>query len=224
MHGSVEAAGQPGWLTSRPRPLVGLGGVALRRWSRGDLERLHEAVISSQPELRPWMPWADGFDRASGQAFLDGAVGSWGEGREFMYAIEEPDGTIVGSCGLHARRGEGVLEIGYWVRTSHTGRGIASLVAAALTAEAVAFPEVTTVQIHHDRANERSGRIPRRLGFELVDEVEREPDALGEEGIERVWRLPASAFAASPAAQLLEVLRGSGPPGSRTRTTSVRAP
>jgi len=47
---------------------------------------------------------------------------------------------------------------------------------------------VTHVEIHHDVANVRSGRIPEALGFRHVEDRARPPAAPGETGVERVWR------------------------------------
>jgi ribosomal-protein-serine acetyltransferase len=200
-----------GWLRSRPSPHVELGDVVLSRWRPEHVDRLHEAALASLPELRPWMPWADGYDRCSAERFLDTTVPAWDEGRDLQYAIEDRDGLVVGSVGLHARIGAGGLEIGYWVRTSHTGRGLATLAAAAVTVEAFGLDEVDRVEIHHDRANLRSGRVPRRLGFVLVDEVAagslRAPEG---DGVELVWRLTAGGLRAAAAGRVTAAVAAAG--------------
>jgi ribosomal-protein-serine acetyltransferase len=181
------------WVESPPREVIDLGDVRLRRWESTALDRLYAAVMASLPELVPWMPWAAGFDRDSALHFLEVTSAAWDAGREYTYAIEQ-DEKVVGSSGLHARVERGGLEIGYWVRTSHTGRGIATRTAAALTAEAFTLPAVAFVEIRHDRANDASRRIPERLGFTLVEERMRDTQAPGETGIECVWRSSRAAY------------------------------
>ena len=87
------------------------------------------------------------------------------------------------------RIGPGGLEIGYWVRTDRTGRGVATEAAGLLTDAALALPDVDHVEIHHDEANAASGRVPAKLGYALVgrDEVERLNP--GEVGVSLVWRI-----------------------------------
>lgn len=150
------------------------------------------------------MPWAQDYDLAAARAFLATAERGWEERTDQMYALVVPDGTVVGSCGLHARLGPGRLEVGYWVRSSHTGRGFASLAAAGLTAEALRLEDVGQVEIHCDRANQRSAMIPRRLGFRLVEVLPDDVLAPGEEGVELVWRMEARSFRTSPARRLLD--------------------
>ena len=54
---------------------------------------------------------------------------------------------------------------------------------------AFAMPDITHVEIHHDKANVRSARVPAKLGFTLVREVLDEIQAPGEIGISCEWRI-----------------------------------
>ena len=79
------------------------------------------------------------------------------------------------------------LEIGYWVRSDRTGRGLATSAASALTASALALDGVSRVEIHCDAANRRSAAIPEKLGYRL-DRVEtRPPTAPGETERHMIW-------------------------------------
>src|SRR5205814_52309 len=85
---------------------------------------------------------------------------------DFVYGIFAPDeGEVVGGAGLHTRAGDDALEIGYWVRASRIGRGLATEAVAALTRVAFELCEVDRVDIRVDPANERSLAIPRKLRF-----------------------------------------------------------
>jgi hypothetical protein len=53
-----------------------------------------------------------------------------------------------------------------------------------LTDAAFSVPGIEPVEIHHDRANAARGGIPRRLGYMLVAEVAREPQASSDAGAE----------------------------------------
>jgi ribosomal-protein-serine acetyltransferase len=75
------------------------------------------------------------------------------------------------------------------VHTAHTGRGLATRSVRLLGAEAVHLGEVDCLEIRHDRANERSGRIPKRLGFAYAGERRKAPQAPGETNTELLWRL-----------------------------------
>jgi ribosomal-protein-serine acetyltransferase len=157
------------WAGDRPAEVLGHDQVRLRRWRRDDAAALLAAVIESHEQLRPWMPWADGYDQARAAEYLRECEEQWASGSAFAYAIVV-GGHIVGSAGLHDRAGERGLEIGYWVHSGWTGRGIATDAAAALTAAALALPGVDRVEIRHDAANLASGRVPAKLGYARLGE------------------------------------------------------
>jgi len=96
---------------------------------------------------------------------------------------------VVGGTGLTRRGDQPSLEIGYWVDVDHQGHGHATRAARLLTTAAFALGRVTTVEIHHDRANVRSGRVPARLGYQFMGEHPDEKVAPGEVGIDCTWRM-----------------------------------
>jgi RimJ/RimL family protein N-acetyltransferase len=171
--------------------------VVVRHWREDDAGALSRAVEESLEHLRPWMPWIA--DEPKSHADRVALIRGWERERrertgEFFGIWV--DGRVAGSCGLHRRIGEGGLEIGYWVHPDHLRRGVATEAARQLVERAFAEPAVDRVEIHHDRANAPSGRIPARLGFERTGERRQPPEAPGEEGMHIVWRLTREAFEA----------------------------
>ncbi|HYK32628.1 MAG TPA: GNAT family N-acetyltransferase [Streptosporangiaceae bacterium] len=174
-----------------PQETLSHGQVSLRRWRPDDAAALLTAVIESQEQLRPWMPWADHYDADSAAAYLRECQTQWASGEAFTYAIVVGD-QIVGSAGLHNRVGDDGLEIGYWVHSDWTGRGIATDATAALTDAALALPGIERVVIYHDAANAASGRIPAKLGYAKLGEGPARdlwPPAPGESGTDVVWQI-----------------------------------
>ena len=55
----------------------------LRPFRRRDVVALHEAVLSSQKELQPWLPWANSYDRSVAQRFVRDSAAAWAEGKAF---------------------------------------------------------------------------------------------------------------------------------------------
>jgi RimJ/RimL family protein N-acetyltransferase len=182
-------------LTERPAESIRSAAVTLHRAGAEDLDELVEAVNDSRMALRPWMPWAQvpATPESIGN-FLEQADRDWERGREFQFTIRgrrgaEPE-ALIGSCGLHDRVGVGGLEIGYWVRSDCTGRGVATSAASALTAAALGLDGVARVEIRCDAANVRSAAIPPKLGFRL-DRIEaRPPTAPGETDRHMIWLNP----------------------------------
>jgi RimJ/RimL family protein N-acetyltransferase len=92
--------------------------------------------------------------------------GQFDLGEAFVYGLFTSDESeVVGGSGLHRRVGEGAFEIGYWIRTSRAGQGLATEVTAALTRVGFEVCEVDRIEIQCEPKNERSMRIPRRLGY-----------------------------------------------------------
>lgn len=175
----------------RPPEVLGSGPVTLRRWRLADAELCLRLVTESLEHLRPWMQWATpDYDPAAAQVYLEGCELDWAAGTAFQYLILD-DGEPAGSAGLMARIDPAGLEIGYWVHHAHTGRGVATAAAAALTEAALALPGVDHVEIRHDQLNLASERVPAKLGYTHVDTrpETRFDHAPADSGISKVWRI-----------------------------------
>jgi RimJ/RimL family protein N-acetyltransferase len=178
--------------------------LVIRCWEPRDAPRLKEAIDSSLDQLRPWMPWARSEPQELSEkvALLRRFRGQFDLGTDFILGMFDADERhVVGGTGLHKRRSADALEIGYWIRTSHAGRGLATESAASLTRVAFELCDVDRVEIRVDPANEASLAIPRKLGFAEEGMLRRRlpPD---EQGVPRdviVFSLFRDGFAGSPA-------------------------
>ncbi|MEU9631479.1 GNAT family N-acetyltransferase [Streptomyces luteogriseus] len=178
----------------QPADVLRFDQVELRRWRVDDIEALHRAITESRDHLLPWMPFAATHDRKQGEGFLSHSEEQWASGEAYNYAITS-GGAVIGSCGLHRRIGPGGLEIGYWLHHAWTGKGLATMAAAALVQAGRELPGIDRIEIHHDEANSASGAVARRLGFAEVERVRVPdgPEAPGETGVLVVWRLQIRA-------------------------------
>jgi ribosomal-protein-serine acetyltransferase len=203
----TDKVGSGDWFV--PAATVEAGWLLLRRPEPGDTSALHGAVAASSEHLRPWMPWAANYTAEMAREFVQRNAARPGNPPvlEASYLVWDRDRRLLGVCGLHAGLGPGALEIGYWVDVRRTRRGAARLAAAALSELALATAGVQAVEIHHDRANQASGAIPARLGYELVATVSDEPEASAEVGVEMRWRMTLSGWPASDGARLLQEVR-----------------
>jgi RimJ/RimL family protein N-acetyltransferase len=177
--------------------------LVLRCWEPQDARLLKEAVDSSLDHLRPWMPWAV-HEPQSVEAKADRLRVFRGEfdlDRDYVYGILSRDECLVlGSSGLHTRRDQYGLEIGYWIRQSHVGRGLATEAGAALVKVAFDVAKVTRVEIHCRPDNVASAAVPRKLGFAHEGTLrEVSHDADGTEHDSMIWALLAREYAESPA-------------------------
>lgn len=173
-------------------------GDALLRWTvPADVPAMVAGARASFAELTPWMVWAptlDALNQESMADFVDRATAERSAGGSTVaYSLWEQDaGAFLGGIGLHERIGPGGIEIGYWLVTSATGRGLVSRSAALLTDAALATPGVDRVEIHCDEANDASAAVPRRLGFDLVDVVDDAEFAIRSRRL-MIWRRTAPA-------------------------------
>ncbi|BAJ27731.1 MULTISPECIES: GNAT family N-acetyltransferase [Kitasatospora] len=177
--------------TGRPPELLPLGnGAHLRRRRLADAAALNAAVIANLDHLRPWMPWARTVPTlAESEQLSASGEQVWDRGTDFMYllGLDAEPALVIGGFGLHGRIGPGALEIGYWVHREHTGRGLATAAARALTDAALALPGITRAEIHCDESNAASAAVPRRLGYAL-DRIDlAEPTAPAETGRKMIW-------------------------------------
>ena len=181
--------------------------LVIRCWEPTDALRLKDAIDSSLEELRPWMPWARSEPQELSEkvAVLRKFRGQFDLGTDFVMGMFERDeSAVVGGTGLHKRRGAHAFEIGYWVRSSHVGRGLATESTACLTRVAFELCDVDRVEVRVDPANEPSLAIPRRLGFAEEGMLRRRlpPD---ENGVPRdviVFSLFRDEFPESPASSV----------------------
>jgi len=172
-------------------------GELLRPFSFDDLDQLVAVVNAELEHLRPWMPWAQQPVTAEAETeFLNGSARNWAAGTDFVYGIVDDEGAILGACGLHTRRGPGVLEIGYWLRAGAQGRGLATAASRLLAEVAASYDEVDEVAICCDEGNARSAAVPQRLGFTLAGVEQVEPVAAGETGWHQIWTMPTAVIRA----------------------------
>jgi len=177
-----------------PPPKLELPDFTLRALSPADAEPLRAALTASDAHLRVWTPWVvDG--RVPGQSLEDRLTqhaAKFAAGEEWVYGLFSPDGTeVLGGCGLYPRVGPNAVEVGYWLAVGHTGRGLATRAAWLLTELAFASPTIDRVEIHCDRGNTASSRIPERLGFRTG-----EPSAAHTTDVLLVWQLSREEFIA----------------------------
>ncbi|KAG6008160.1 hypothetical protein E4U21_004917 [Claviceps maximensis] len=156
-------------MTQNPPEQLADGNLFLRRWQTSDATALQAAANRSIAELSPWMPWAaKGYYSATdAQFYLAFTKTSWEAADEYDYAIIV-DGQPSGSIGLmrphRSCQKPNCFEIGYWLATDITGRGLATR-ATAMLIEVARKLATKHVQIRHAELNVRSSRIPLRLGF-----------------------------------------------------------
>jgi ribosomal-protein-serine acetyltransferase len=148
-------------------PLATDGRIAIRRFVPTDLAAFYAAIDESRAELARWMAWMhDGYTIADTQDWLEKRDAEWGARHDYTVAVVDAlTGEILGGSGLnqinHEQR---FANLGYWVRTSRAGHGVAS--AAARLCARFAFAELGfgRAEIVVIRANLASCRAAEKSG------------------------------------------------------------
>ncbi|MCC7458416.1 MAG: GNAT family N-acetyltransferase [Nitrospira sp.] len=147
--------------------------LMLRVPRAGDGVRLHEAVRDSLPELRRFLasiPWVAGEQSPeASETYCRNAAANFVARRDLPFLIfERAGGALVGATGLHRPDwATPKIEVGYWVRTSHAGRGYIAEAVQALTRYAFEHLGAVRVELVTDEANTASRRVAERCGFTL---------------------------------------------------------
>jgi len=144
------------------------GTIALRKYRRSDIPLLYAAARESAGgEFTRWMPWChEAYTAEESTAFVLTRAEAWAREEEYDFAIVDPKTRgFLGGVGLNQfNPNHQFANLGYWVRSSAMGRGIAP--AAALLAARFGFEELglERVEIVIAVENGRSHRVAEKIG------------------------------------------------------------
>ncbi len=143
------------------------GVVMLRPPTEGDIDEIFAAVRESLAEVMPWMAWCHpDYQPVETAEWVRSTQQAWANDTEYPFSIVDcASGAMLGTCGLNAiDRLNRWANLGYWVRTSATGRGVATR--AATLAAGFAFRELglDRIEILVASENAASRRVAGNLG------------------------------------------------------------
>ena len=141
----------------------------LRPFRRRDAGALYRAVAASQSELAEYLPWAArAYTRSNAVLFIRDSVRSWRESKAYDFTVRRLDepGEHLGNVSIwHLSRPSRSGEIGYWIRTDATGRGIATEVAGEALRIGFAELGLHRLILRIAVGNTSSERVAEKLGF-----------------------------------------------------------
>jgi RimJ/RimL family protein N-acetyltransferase len=148
--------------------------LLLRPFRADDLLAVREAIDESLDEVQKWLSW--GHEEPSSLEHL--------AARLDKYAIECANGSawrlalldattkrFLGSGVLLSYPGPNALEVGYWVRRSEAGNGLATRTAAALIRYGFHALGAERMELWTRPGNEPSAAVARRLGFHFREQT-----------------------------------------------------
>jgi len=138
--------------------------------SAGNAEETLQAALDSAAELAAWMPWAYPAPTREGITTYHQSVEARRAARELLdfQWYDKATGRLVGKGGFHSfnwmvPRGE----LGYWLRTSMTGKGLCVEAVLAMTEFSRQHLGLSRLEIRTDPRNAASRRVAERCGFAL---------------------------------------------------------
>ncbi|NOT53735.1 MAG: GNAT family N-acetyltransferase [Deltaproteobacteria bacterium] len=102
--------------------------ITIRPYTLDDVPAAYEAIITSVKEIQPFMPWCHpGYTLHELRTWVETQIAQRQASNAFEFVMVARDGELVGGCGLNTidwdnRR----ANLGYWVRSSATRRGVAT--------------------------------------------------------------------------------------------------
>jgi ribosomal-protein-serine acetyltransferase len=149
-----------------PRDLTD-GLVTLRPHRMGDATALGEAVRESVDTVGRWQDWChDGYTDADAEAWIAICQRHWllGEGHEFL-VFDAGSDRLLGGMGVnHLNREHRFANLGYWVRGSAQGQGIATRAGRLAVRFAFGSVKVSRVEIVAADENVPSRKTAERIG------------------------------------------------------------
>lgn len=146
---------------------IGDSTILLRPLESADAPAMYEAVRESIASLVPWMPWChEGYALAESQEWIRGCRDAWQTRTEFSFAIiDVRTNSLLGVCGLNFIDWASLrANLGYWVRTTAAGRGIATSAARLLAQYAFGELGLERLEIVAAVGNQASQQVAIKLG------------------------------------------------------------
>ena len=141
--------------------------ILLRPIGPDDTAVVNEAVQESVAEIMPWMTWCTpDYDAEKARAFLASLPTRWEQGLQFGFAITDAQtGCFLGGASLnHINYATRLANLSYWVRTSATGRGVATRAARLMGEFAIKRVGLLRAEIVVAVENQASLRVAEKCG------------------------------------------------------------
>jgi ribosomal-protein-serine acetyltransferase len=152
-----------------PRPHLESDRLILERFTRRDAVSLDEAIKASLPDLNQWLPWARlDYTPSDTAAFIRDSIQAWKEERAWDYSVKEKTDPRrhVGNVSFWTVSKLGkIAEIGYWIRSDETNRGICTEAVGLLLEESFNSLGYHKVVLRIAVGNDASDRVAQKLGF-----------------------------------------------------------
>lgn len=145
-----------------------LANATLRPLVAADAADLHRVVTANRAHLDRWLRWSGGVQTPADAAALVAHFEAKQRAGDGFHLGLRVDGALAGGCICwYVQRQSRNAEVGYWLDAGHTGRGLATRMAAAVVAHLFRVEQLHRIEMLCAVENTASRAIPERLGFRL---------------------------------------------------------
>jgi ribosomal-protein-serine acetyltransferase len=123
--------------------------LMIRRYQKTDTKALYAAARESIVEVSQFLPWCHAdYSIAESEQWVTLVMKNWGENNQFCFVVEEKfSRKFIGGVGLNAVDQHPMVNLGYWLRSSETGKGYATEAAQGLIDWAFAELQIQRIEI-----------------------------------------------------------------------------
>lgn len=146
------------------------GVVTLRPLLPEHADAIYEAVVESVAEVSPWLPWCrPGYTHAEASSFIDLTRQAWSEKAQFQFGIfgATTEKYLGGISINHIARTNRLANVGYWVRSTSTRRGVAARAVLLVAKYAFTTLGLTRLEIACLPNSYPSRRVAEKVGAKL---------------------------------------------------------
>lgn len=140
--------------------------IRIRPYRIEDATSVWQAVRDSMAALQPWAPWCHpAYSIDESRTWLRTQVTAFEQRTAFQFAITTDAGDFLGGCGLDQLDALNQrANLGYWVRSSAAGRGVATAAVRLLRDWGFAHTDLARLEVLIAVENAASLRVAEKAG------------------------------------------------------------
>lgn len=142
--------------------------LILEQLQTEDAERMFSLTDKDREYLSEFLPWPESTKTvADSRGFIELMLQRRRDNKEYGYGIKY-DRALVGHISLMHLNDDKRPEIGYWIASEYSGKGITTKAAAALTHLALSEMGIPLLIIRAEPDNVGSNRVAEKIGYTLA--------------------------------------------------------
>jgi RimJ/RimL family protein N-acetyltransferase len=146
------------------------GVITIRPFEPEDVPSFFAAIRASAQVLGRWMPWCHAdYSMDEAKAWLATCQAAWSQGASYPFLIIGPEShEVMGSVDINQiNRDHNFGNIGYWVASAYSGKGIATAAVKLVTQFGFTEASFARLEIVTQVENIASRRVAEKVGAKL---------------------------------------------------------